>query len=162
MAACSATTSTSCSQVSEAPLPLRAKAGLALRIWALYPRVVVALRRERLPDLAARLGAPGDRRALPADRLSRAVDRSLRVGSHRPRCLVGALVLYRLLHEQGDAAELVIGSETWDMVAIVEYPSRAAFIEMVTSPEYQKIVHLREEALERSVLYATDPLRTAR
>jgi uncharacterized protein (DUF1330 family) len=63
------------------------------------------------------------------------------------------------LRYDGMAAELVIGSETWDMIAIVEYPSRAAFMDMVTSPEYRKIVHLREEALERSVLYATDPLR---
>jgi hypothetical protein len=41
--------------------------------------------------------------------LSRAVDKSLRFGSHRPTCLVNALVLFRLLREQGEAAELVIG-----------------------------------------------------
>ena len=59
---------------------------------------------------------------------------------------------------QGVAAELVIGDEAWDLVLLVEYPSRAAFLAMVSSPDYQAIVHLREEALERSVLYATDPL----
>jgi hypothetical protein len=96
--------------VSEAPLPLAAKARLALRIWALYPRVLVGLRRERLPAFVERLGATGRRRApLSPDRLSRAVDRSLRLGARRPRCLVNALVLYRLLREQGDEAELVIG-----------------------------------------------------
>lgn len=61
------------------------------------------------------------------------------------------------LRFQGVAAELVIGDEAWDLVLLVEYPSRAAFLSMVSSPEYQAIVHLREEALERSVLYATDP-----
>lgn len=97
--------------MSDSRLSLRAKTGLALRIWVLLARVVVGLRREPLPTLAARLGSSprvrGDR--LAPDRLSRAVDRSLRVGEHRPRCLVNALVLYRLLREQGDDAELVVG-----------------------------------------------------
>jgi Transglutaminase-like superfamily len=96
--------------VSEAPLPLRAKAALALRIWALYPRVLAGLRREQLPALVARLGRAGGRRpAHSPARLSRAVDRSLRLGARKPRCLVSSLVLYRLLREQGDDAELVIG-----------------------------------------------------
>jgi Transglutaminase-like superfamily len=96
--------------VSEPPLSVRAKAVLALRIWALYPRVLVGLRREQLPPFVERLGATGPQRArLSPDRLSRAVDQSLRLGARRPRCLVNALVLYRLLREQGDAAELVIG-----------------------------------------------------
>jgi hypothetical protein len=96
--------------VSEAPLSLAGKTGLALRIWSLYPRVVVALRREQLPAYVARLGAArSGRGALSPARLSRAVDRSLRLGSRQPRCLVSALVLYRLLREQGDDAELVIG-----------------------------------------------------
>jgi hypothetical protein len=97
--------------VSDSRLSLRAKTGLAVRIWVLLARVVVGLRREPLPTLVARLGSappqPGER--LAPDRLSRAVDRSLRVGERRPRCLVNALVLYRLLHEQGDDAELVVG-----------------------------------------------------
>ena len=86
------------------------KARLALRIWSLYPRVLVGLRREQLPAFVARLGATRTGRAprSPAQ-LSRAVDRSLRLGSHRPRCLISALVLYRLLREQGDDVELVIG-----------------------------------------------------
>jgi hypothetical protein len=96
--------------VSEPPLSVAAKAGLALRVWSLYPRVLVGLRREELPAYVGRLGATGGRRAPHSpERLSRAVDRSLRVGSRQPRCLVSALVLYRLLREQGDAAELVIG-----------------------------------------------------
>jgi hypothetical protein len=92
--------------VSEAPLPLRAKAALALRIWAL-----LGIRREPLPAFVARFGKPGSPRRdrHSAAKLSHAVDRSLRIGSRRPRCLVNALVLYRLLREQDDDAELVIG-----------------------------------------------------
>ena len=96
--------------MSETPLPLWAKAALALRIWTLYPRVLAGLRREQLPAFVARFGRTGRSRAAhsPA-RLSHAVDRSLRLGTRRPRCLVSSLVLYRLLREQGDDAELVIG-----------------------------------------------------
>ena len=96
--------------MSEAPLPVRAKARLALRIWTLYPRVLAGLRREQLPAFVARFGQTGSPRTrLPPARLSHAVDRSLRLGARKPRCLVSSLVLYRLLREQGDDAELVIG-----------------------------------------------------
>ena len=62
------------------------------------------------------------------------------------------------INYSGMGAELVIGSEDWDMIALVEYPTRQAFLDMVTSEEYQAIVHFREEALVRSVLHATNPL----
>lgn len=97
--------------MSDPGLSLRVKTELAIRIWVLLARVVVGLRREPLPALVARLGRPSREPAgrLAPERLSRAVDRSLRVGGRRPRCLVNALVLYRLLREQGDEAELVVG-----------------------------------------------------
>ena len=57
----------------------------------------------------------------------------------------------------GQPAELLIGDRDWDLFALVEYPTRQAFLDMVGSPEYQAIEHLRHDALERSVLYATDP-----
>jgi hypothetical protein len=68
------------------------------------------LRREPLPELTRDLGrvAPGTR-AYPPALLSLAVHRALHLGPYRPRGLVGALVLYRLLREQGDDVELVIG-----------------------------------------------------
>jgi hypothetical protein len=63
-----------------------------------------------LPVLARELGrTDGDRPAQSPWLLSYAVDKALRIGPFRPRCLVSALVLYRLLHEQGDEPELVIG-----------------------------------------------------
>jgi hypothetical protein len=37
------------------------------------------------------------------------VDRTLRIGRRRPRCLINALVLFRLLRADGQPAELVIG-----------------------------------------------------
>lgn len=62
----------------------------------------------------------------------------------------------------GSGAELVIGrphEDGWDLVLLVTYPSRGAFLQMIQSEEYKAIVHLRSEALERSVLLATDPFR---
>lgn len=54
--------------------------------------------------------------------------------------------------------ELLNGTETWDLLMLVQYPSRKAFIEMTGNPEYLKIHAFREEALERAVLYATDEI----
>ena len=58
----------------------------------------------------------------------------------------------------GRAVELMVGSEEWDAVALVQYPTRKALMDMFNSPEYQAIHHYRDEGLERTVLYATDPL----
>ena len=58
----------------------------------------------------------------------------------------------------GRLAELLICDQDWDMLILVEYPTRRAFLDMVGSPAYQAIEHLRHDALERSVLYASDPL----
>ncbi|HSK15143.1 MAG TPA: lasso peptide biosynthesis B2 protein [Gaiellaceae bacterium] len=88
------------------------KARLATRVWTRYVRVVVDLRRQPLPALVERLAQTNGRRRGDAYRpatLSNAVFRSLRIGNRRPRCLVNALVLFRLLREQGEPAELVIG-----------------------------------------------------
>jgi len=64
----------------------------------------------------------------------------------------GGRVLWR-----GSARLTVIGpsEERWDEAILVEYPSRAAFIAMVTSEEYQKIVTHRTAALDDSRLIAT-------
>jgi uncharacterized protein (DUF1330 family) len=43
----------------------------------------------------------------------------------------------------------------WDLVLLVEYPSRAKFIEMATNPEYLKIHAHREAALADSRLIAS-------
>lgn len=87
---------------------LARRARLAHRVWLTSLAVALDLRARGLPAAAA---SPGGRRrpGEPVPRLSRAVDRCLRIGRLQPRCIVRALVLYRLLRAQGDPAELVIG-----------------------------------------------------
>jgi uncharacterized protein (DUF1330 family) len=51
-----------------------------------------------------------------------------------------------------------IGTEEWDRIIIVHYPSIQAFLKVTTSPEYERIAHLRTDALERAVLYAMVPI----
>ena len=61
-----------------------------------------------------------------------------RYGAAVQACLasVGGRSLYA-----GAVTELMLGEidELWDMVALAEYPSRAAMMKMVSSPEYQAI-----------------------
>ncbi len=57
----------------------------------------------------------------------------------------------------GAPAAALIGDASWDLVLLVEYPSRQAFLEMIGSPEYREIAHLRSEALTRSELHPLDP-----
>jgi len=57
----------------------------------------------------------------------------------------------------GQAAPALLGGESWDLAILVEYPTRQAFLDMVGSPEYQAIAHLREEALVRGELHPLDP-----
>lgn len=56
----------------------------------------------------------------------------------------------------GQSSPVLLGEESWDLVALVEYPSRQAFLDMVGSREYQAIAHLRTEALERGELHPVD------
>jgi uncharacterized protein (DUF1330 family) len=60
----------------------------------------------------------------------------------------------------GRAEQVLIGDPAadWDVVALVEYPSRSAFIEMVSSPEYLQAHADRETALERTVVLACSPV----
>jgi uncharacterized protein (DUF1330 family) len=58
---------------------------------------------------------------------------------------------------QGRAEQLLVGEEAeqdWDVVALVQYPSRKAFLEMVANPDYQKSHGHREAGLEKTVLLA--------
>ena len=57
---------------------------------------------------------------------------------------------------QGRADQILIGDpeQGWDSVVLVEYPSRKAFIEMVTKPKYEEAHEHREAGLERTQLVA--------
>ncbi len=54
----------------------------------------------------------------------------------------------------GDVGMSFIGTEdeTWDEVILVEYPSREAFLSMISSPEYKDHNINREAGLERMAL----------
>lgn len=54
-------------------------------------------------------------------------------------------------------APTLIGDDDWDLVALVEYPTRGAFLEMIGSEEYQAITHMRTESLRRAALVPLDP-----
>jgi uncharacterized protein (DUF1330 family) len=49
-------------------------------------------------------------------------------------------------------------ADAWDLVALVSYPSRSAFIDMVTSPNYEQAHTHRERGLDRTVLLACEPV----
>lgn len=66
---------------------------------------------------------------------------------------VGAKVVYF-----GKPKELLQGSEDWDLLMLVSYPSRKAFLSMANNPDYLKVHEFRAEGVERAVLYATDPV----
>lgn len=54
---------------------------------------------------------------------------------------------------------IVIGpeDERWDLCFVAEYPSSAAFAEMVKNPGYQAIVHHRQAAVKDSRLIRLKP-----
>jgi uncharacterized protein (DUF1330 family) len=45
-------------------------------------------------------------------------------------------------------------SDHWDYIVLVRYPSRAAFVDMVGSPDYAQANLLREQAVQRHVIVA--------
>jgi uncharacterized protein (DUF1330 family) len=65
---------------------------------------------------------------------------------------VGASIVYF-----GDCGTVVVAPESheWDAILLVRYPSRQTFSDMVRNADYQRITHLRTEALSDAVLQAT-------
>lgn len=59
----------------------------------------------------------------------------------------------RPLYSARGSRALIGGERVWDLVLLVEYPSRAAFLGMIGSPGYQEIAHLRTEAITASELH---------
>lgn len=75
----------------------------------------------------------------------------LEVAPHLER--VGATIRFG-----GAAPSAIIGDGQepwWDAILIVEYPTPAAFVEMVTDPDYAEVHQHRAAALERGDLIAT-------
>ncbi len=67
---------------------------------------------------------------------------------------VGGTVLWAG-HIEGMALGDVADGE-WDWVVLAHYPSRAAFLEMTTSPEYALINVDRENGVEAHVIFAAN------
>lgn len=82
------------------------------RMWWWFAWVAVQLRRMPLPQVAARVTSrrpDHEPVGWPPRRTARSVDRALRIGRWRPRCLFRALVVLALVTRDGWIAELVIG-----------------------------------------------------
>lgn len=64
------------------------------------------------------------------------------------------------IHYSGEVTGLMIGEveDLWDMVALAEYPSLAAFREMAMSPEMAAIEHHRKAGLAGQLNIKTRPL----
>ena len=60
----------------------------------------------------------------------------------------------------GRADQILIGDseQDWDLAWLVEYPTRRAFLDMVSQPEYQAIQEHRDSGLERASLVACSPI----
>lgn len=58
----------------------------------------------------------------------------------------------------GRAGLTVIGDENWDVVILVRYPSRSAFVSMINDEEYRAIAPIRAAALADSRLVEMDQL----
>jgi uncharacterized protein (DUF1330 family) len=61
----------------------------------------------------------------------------------------------------GRPEQVLIGDDDedhWDLAVLVSYPSREAFIDMVSTPSYQQAHTDRERGLRRTVLLACEPL----
>ena len=86
------------------------KISVGLQVWLLAVIAWWRMKRVPLPDLMVSWSSatPVTDARQPED-LSRIVDRVLRVGGWEPRCIVRAMVLYRLLVQRGNEPALVIG-----------------------------------------------------
>ena len=52
----------------------------------------------------------------------------------------------------GKTALAAEAGQAWDAVALVRYPTRRAFADMIAEPDYDSADHLRMSALEEAVL----------
>lgn len=69
------------------------------------------------------------------------------------RVIWAGIIEHPALQEGGDAE--------WDVALLVYYPSRAAFMDMVTSPEYLKANRDRQNGAEKHVILASKTLLAA-
>jgi uncharacterized protein (DUF1330 family) len=58
----------------------------------------------------------------------------------------------------GRALRSIIGTEAWDVVILVRYPTRRQFVSMLNDPDYQAIAPIRAAALADSRLVEMEQL----
>jgi len=63
----------------------------------------------------------------------------------------------------GKADQYIIcdDNDKWDEVLLVEYPSRAAFLKMISLPEFEEVQKDRKASLKNTVLIASTTLGSA-
>lgn len=63
----------------------------------------------------------------------------------------------------GKADQYIIGGDNdkWDEVLLVQYPSRAAFLKMISLPEFEEVQKDRKASLKSTVLIASTTLGSA-
>ncbi|MCA8900263.1 MAG: DUF1330 domain-containing protein [Hyphomonas sp.] len=66
---------------------------------------------------------------------------------------IGLKMLY-----SGPVARFFIGEGDWDMVAVVQYPSRKHFVTMTQDPRYQAAHRHRDAGLDHQQLIETRPM----
>jgi uncharacterized protein (DUF1330 family) len=66
---------------------------------------------------------------------------------------LGATVVYA-----GECKDRVGGSgaSAWDVILLVRYPSRTAFVEMMSSPGFQELAELRRKSLRDAAFLVMD------
>ncbi|MFW6052690.1 MAG: DUF1330 domain-containing protein [Desulfosalsimonas sp.] len=69
---------------------------------------------------------------------------------------VGASVDYLGIPE-----ELLTGRDDWDLLMLIRYPSRQAFLDLINNPGYLEAHEWRKKGVERAVLYPTTPMKTS-
>ena len=95
----------------ERGIPIPKKVAMLWSIGITFVVIQLRLRRSPLPVVVSLLSQVDAERGYRVDprRLGRIVFRMLRLVNRHARCLINALVLFRLLRLQGDDPELVIG-----------------------------------------------------
>jgi uncharacterized protein (DUF1330 family) len=80
--------------------------------------------------------------------------RPLQPGGHASPQRVGGTVLWAGRVEGAALGDL--GDRPWDWVVVVHYPSRAAFLDMATSPEYAAANVDRRNGVEDHLILAAN------
>jgi hypothetical protein len=94
--------------------------------------------------------------ALPAERRRRQAERQAarrRAAGAQPRAVYEGAILWA-----GDiegAAYGDLNAKHWEFVVLVRYPSRTAFLKMVTSPEYAQANVHRENGVDDHIILAS-------